>query len=233
MRGIPVSTWRGGLRTLVRRRAAAAPAGKRFVAVVGAVGILAASVSACTSSSAPTAAAPTGPTAPQGASTLPPSLRPATTPVPAPTPGNISQRVRTASVAVHSPVPLGKAGSFASGIAVRILAAKTFHARAHRPGEISGPAVRVNAEITNNTGKAISLAGLAVTCAEGNGKTPLVSFLSPPARPFRGTLAGGAHARAVYVFELSHGSHATKHSLTFKLGNSATKSIVQFYGKVS
>jgi hypothetical protein len=220
------------VRVLACHRLAPMRAAKRIVAVIGAVGVLAASVSACTSASSPTSATATGPTGPQGASTLPPSLRPATTPVPPPTPGDISHQVRPASVSVHSPVPIGKSGSFASGIAVRVLAADRFRARAHRPGEISGPAVRVTTEITNNTGKAISVAGLAVTCADAHG-IPLVSFLSPPAQPFKGTLASGAHARAMYVFELGRGSHAAKNPLTFKLGNSATKSIVQFYGKVT
>lgn len=115
---------------------------------------------------------------------------------------------------------------------MHVLQAEKIQARARRPGEISGPAVRLSVELTNRTNKPVSAAGLAVTCADARG-TALVEFLSPPSHPFRGTVSAGALARAVYVFELGRGARSARDPLTFQLGNSSTKSIVQFYGSAS
>lgn len=178
---------------------------------------------ASTNDSASTPATATTPT------TTAPSTGALTTPVPPPHPGNISQTVHSGSVVSHAPVPLRRSASFAPGNTLRVLSATVFHATAHRPGEISGPAVRLVVALTNTSSRTISVSGLAATCADSHGR-PLVAMQSAPAKPFAGSLAAGASSRATYVFELARGQH---NPLTFTFGNAATRSVVGFYGRAS
>jgi hypothetical protein len=223
MRGIPVG---------VRARSALPRALRVVVVGLSALGLL--TLAACTSGSATasksapgSSIAPVTPVTP--ASSLPASERPATTPVAPPKRGNISQHVPSGSVSTRSPVSMGKSASFSNTLRARALSAIEFRAKATRPGEISGPAVRVTVQIDNESRSTASLAGVAVTCHDAAG-TPLVAMESSPVQPFATTVPAHASAKGVYVFELAKGWH---NPLTFVLTNAATRSAVQFNGRVS
>jgi hypothetical protein len=225
MRGTRVPSPKTGLFTSAQLRRAVV----RTVGVAAMIGVAGAALAACTSS--PSADSANGASLPPSVRTLAPSQRPATTPVPAPTQGTIHQHVHQTSVQTHARVPLNRSARFATGLTVRVLSATVFHAHGRLPGEISGPAVRVNVRITNGTHRTVSLGGIAPTCTDAHG-TPLVAMQSRPVDPFAGSLMAGRSASAVYVFELAR--VAPEHTrFTLSLGNSATKSIVQFYGRAS
>lgn len=146
--------------------------------------------------------------------------------VPAPGGGSINESVAQRSQATAAPVPLDHAATYGDGIRAQLTMIQKFYYQAKLPGEISGPALRVIARVTNHSHKTISLAA-AVLEGQDARKTPLVAGASPPFAPMRGSLAPGRSADGTYVLELPSG-YDLPLSITFYL--SAAHPVALFVG---
>lgn len=88
-----------------------------------------------------------------------------------------------------------------SGLTANVVSVESYTATATRPGEVSGPAVKVTLRLTNGTGGAFPLSTATVNAYYGSGATPAAPVAGDTAaKPFTGSLQPGASATAVYVF---------------------------------
>jgi hypothetical protein len=100
-------------------------------------------------------------------------------------------------------VPRTAEAALGSGITGRIAALTSVTATGTRAGEVSGPAVQVDLELTNVSPKELSLDGVAVNAYYGPDKTPASPVLVQSAQGrFDGALAAGATAKGRYVFSV-------------------------------
>ncbi|MGB3827977.1 MAG: hypothetical protein WA962_04305 [Ornithinimicrobium sp.] len=76
---------------------------------------------------------------------------------------------------------------------------------ARAPGEIGGPAVRVDVAMSNVTDDPVDLDAVTVTGADAS-ETPLSPLGVDPADPFTGALEPGAEAQGTYLFSFPDGS---------------------------
>lgn len=96
-------------------------------------------------------------------------------------------------------MPITATASFGDAVTARILSVEPINAKAHGPGEISGPGVALSIRITNGSARAIDLGTVTVNVTASNG-SPGLQLLGPPASAFNGSLTAGQSATAVYVF---------------------------------
>jgi hypothetical protein len=88
-----------------------------------------------------------------------------------------------------------------SGLTANVVSVESYTATATRPGEVSGPAVKVTLRLTNGTGGAFPLSTATVNAYYGSSATPAAPVAGDSAaKPFTGSLQPGASATAVYVF---------------------------------
>lgn len=122
---------------------------------------------------------------------------PKATPAPA-EPGTLDARyggvvASTAQVAQDVKTP--------GGLTATVTSVESYTATARRPGEVSGPAVKVTLKLQNATGSAFALSAATVNAYYGSASTPAGPVAGDPAaKPFTGSLQSGATATAVYVF---------------------------------
>jgi hypothetical protein len=98
------------------------------------------------------------------------------------------------------PVRTGAPAVPARGVQVVVDKVRQVTVSAEGPGAVAGPGVSVEVRVTNGSGSALDLGGLAVNASYGDDATPAAPSDSPPARPLAGRLAPGAAAAGVYVF---------------------------------
>lgn len=145
-------------------------------------------------------ATPGAPTDPDpAAAPATPGARPSSGPTGTPAPGSLAV-VPAGERPTERPVPLASPAAFDSGLTLRITGAEPVQGVAHGPGELAGPAVRLELELENRTGKEISLETVVVALTYGDAQTPAVTLSGPGAEPFAGTLGSGDTARARYVY---------------------------------
>lgn len=171
--------------------------------------------------SAPSASAPASGSAP-ATNGQAPRARAATSPVPAPRPGNIHQRVAARTVVTERPVALDAVAHFGTGVTARITSVKAVQVQAVGPGEVSGPGLDIDIEVTNHTAKAIDLGNAVVTITDAEGTPGVLMIFAPEAssavdkdvpavsadsfsRPLTGSLAPHATASGTYVFTIPVG----------------------------
>jgi len=202
--GGPVATGNGPSR---RRLVIIAAAVVVFLLVVG--GILAGTIGGAstkpTASGSATPASPTPASPTSSASPGPsasPSPRASGSVSPAPSP---SLKVDPAyGVPVARKVLKDAPGDFGNGVTSRIAAITSITATGAQAGEVSGPAVRVDIELTNGTSADISLGAITVNAYYGASKTPASPIASSSGRGgFRGKLVAGKTATARFVFSVS------------------------------
>ena len=88
-----------------------------------------------------------------------------------------------------------------------LVSARTVTVTRRGPGELSGPAVALTLRVVNGPAHALDLTAVTVTASvAGQEASPSDS---PPAQPFRGSLAAARSATGVYVFVLPAGRHGT------------------------
>jgi hypothetical protein len=105
----------------------------------------------------------------------------------------------THTVRTKRPVPLDATADFGTGLTVRITKITPVTGKATAPGEVDGPALRLDL-LARNTGKrTISLDGSVVFVSYGPDRTPATELSSGEQR-FSGSVAPGATQRATYVF---------------------------------
>ena len=159
-------------------------------------------------SSSYSAAAPTVPSDGAPASGAGPSADAVTTTAPpvstsgaAPTSGDINQVVPNRDLVTNSAVPLDTASDLGGQISARLAEVKAVDAQAKVPGEISGPAVAVTVEISNDSPNAIGLDSVSVD-VQGAGGVPTSPITTDPASPLSGVLQPGQKKTGVYVFTM-------------------------------
>lgn len=159
-------------------------------------------------SSSYSAAAPTVPSDGAPASGAGPSADAVTTTAPpvstsgaAPTSGDINQVVPNRDLVTNSAVPLDAASDLGGQISARLAEVKAVDAQARVPGEISGPAVAITVEISNDSPNAIGLDSVSVD-VQGAGGVPTSPITTDPASPLSGVLQPGEKKTGVYVFTM-------------------------------
>lgn len=141
---------------------------------------------------------PAGPTAAARSTKAPP---PATTPVPAPTPGDISETVPTGQQPTKRPVKLDETAQ-TGRVQAELLRIQAITARASLPGEVQGPALAFTVRLENSGRSSVKLDAVVVTLTDSGGN-PCTEMTAKPARPFSGVLRPGKSARGVYVFTIA------------------------------
>ncbi len=159
-------------------------------------------------SSSYSAAAPTVPSDGAPASGAGPSADAVTTTAPpvstsgaAPTSGDINQVVPNRDLVTNSALPLDAASDLGGQISARLAEVKAVDAQARVPGEISGPAVAITVEISNDSPNAIGLDSVSVD-VQGAGGVPTSPITTDPASPLSGVLQPGEKKTGVYVFTM-------------------------------
>jgi hypothetical protein len=159
-------------------------------------------------SSSYSGAAPTVPSDGAPASGAGPSADAVTTTAPpvstsgaAPTSGDINQVVPNRELVTNSAVPLDAASDLGGQISAKLTEVKAIDAQAKVPGEISGPAVAITVEISNDSANAIGLDSVSVD-VQGGGGVPTSPITTDPASPLSGVLAPGEKKTGVYVFTM-------------------------------
>jgi len=121
--------------------------------------------------------------------------------------------------ASRHPVPLTGTADFGTGVTARILRIAAVHGTANGPGEIAGPALRLELQLTNGTGRAVNLTQALVTVTDASG-TPGVQLTQSGSAPLRGSVKAHAKVRAVYVFTLPT-AHRDPVTVNFSYSSSA------------
>jgi hypothetical protein len=159
-------------------------------------------------SSSYSGAAPTVPSDGAPASGAGPSADAVTTTAPpvstsgaASTSGDINQVVPNRELVTNSAVPLDAASDLGGQISAKLTEVKAIDAQAKVPGEISGPAVAITVEISNDSANAIGLDSVSVD-VQGAGGVPTSPITTDPASPLSGVLAPGEKKTGVYVFTM-------------------------------
>jgi hypothetical protein len=128
-----------------------------------------------------------------------PGAQPSSGPTGTPAPGSL-EVVQAGERRTAKPVPITSVAAFQSGLTLRVRRAVPVRGVARGPGEIAGPAVRLELELENGSDEQISLESVVVALTYGAEQTPAVTLSGPDAEPFGGTLEPGAVARGRYVF---------------------------------
>lgn len=152
--------------------------------------------------------------------------RPATTPVPPPTSGDIKHTVAVHAPSVKPAVALTAPGDFGSRVSAHIESIRAATTQARGPGEVSGPGLVVTVRIDNGSTKAIDL-GNVVVALTGSTGAPASPMSADPAHPFTATLAAGSHAIGVYVFTIPK---ADRKPVTLRVSYTAGAPVVVFVG---
>ena len=169
--------------------------------------------------------------APTVSSAAPPPARsaapdPATTPVPAPTPGDIESTEQPRKVERQKPVALDEPGSATDGVRVELATVEAIEAKASGPGEVAGPALRVDVRVRNTTAQPVDLAGAVVNLTDERGD-PGSSMGAEPAVALPTSVAAGADVTGVYVFTVAA---ARRQPVTVDVELSADLPVVVFRG---
>lgn len=138
----------------------------------------------------PAASSPQGPSG--GAPSTVPTTAPTSPPRLTATPGSNPRTITNKPVAVGQPATQDR-------VQIRVVRMESITARAQMPGEVSGPAVAVAVELTNNSRTPLDASGVLVTLLDAR-KAPGSEMSAAPNRPMSGQLAPGGKASGVYVF---------------------------------
>jgi hypothetical protein len=149
-----------------------------------------------------------------------------TTPVPPPSPGDISHTVAVHPASVKPAVPLAAAGNFGTGVTVHVTGIEAVTAKARGAGEVSGPGLVVTLRIDNASAKAIYLGNVVVALTDSLA-APGSPMSAPPAHPFTGNLAARGSATGVYVFTIPK---ANRKPITLTVSYTSNAPAVVFVG---
>ncbi|WP_426625430.1 hypothetical protein ACPPVW_05040 [Leifsonia sp. McL0607] len=112
------------------------------------------------------------------------------------------------------------------GLTANVTSVEAYTATATRPGEVSGPAVKVTLKLVNDTGSDFPVSTATVNAYYGSASTPADPVQGDSAsKPFTGTLKPGATATAVYVFTVPS---ADSGDVTLTLSDKAGAQLVVF-----
>lgn len=97
------------------------------------------------------------------------------------------------------PVGVDQSPTVVDGVTVRVKSLTGVDGEATLPGEVSGPAVRAELEVTNSSGAPVDLSTVVVNLAYGSDRTPANTF-STGTSSFPASVDAGTTATGVYVF---------------------------------
>lgn len=185
----------------VRRLAAVGVAGVTLVALVGCSSSTTSPSASSTVSASGTATSGSTQGSAVPTSSNDPSLLPVpTTPVDAPSAGNINSDAPSATVTTKAPVQISQKATVVPGVQTS-LTVKGITATATLPGDVSGPAIQVTVTVVNNGKTAIDTSMMLVTALDAQGVSG-VPFTGPPTKRIVSSIAPGKSATGVYALSL-------------------------------
>lgn len=118
---------------------------------------------------------------------------------PAAAPDPVPARERTTA----DVVPLDEEALVTKGVTAKVVTVDPVAAEATLPGEVSGDALRVTVEITNDRTKDLDLGSAIVNLFYGRDRVPSTTFSGSGEQPFPATVPAGKSAVGTYVFRVS------------------------------
>lgn len=110
--------------------------------------------------------------------------------------------VRTKPQDIRDPIDLEDPAKFGVGLTARVADVEAVQGKARGPGEIAGPALRVTIRATNNSARSIPLDNTFVDMSYGKQRTPGIMLTGPGTKEFPESVAAGADATGIYVFNI-------------------------------
>ncbi len=98
------------------------------------------------------------------------------------------------------PIDFDEAGDFGTGVTAEIIGLEAVDGEARLPGEIAGPASRVEVRLVNDSGETIDLSGARIEITYGPDRTPGITLGQPDIVEFPASLEPGGRADAASVF---------------------------------
>jgi hypothetical protein len=95
---------------------------------------------------------------------------------------------------------LNETAETGQGVTVKVTKIEHVEGKANGPGEIAGPAVRLNVHVANGSPKQLSMELALVNVYYGKARTPAASLSGPRADPLAGSIDPGGSASGRYVF---------------------------------
>lgn len=124
------------------------------------------------------------------------------------------------------PVDLDEEASFGTGVTATVVRVDAIEAEARGPGEISGPALAFEVEVTNGADAEVSLDAVTVNLTDADG-APGLPMTGSPADPFGGVLAPGRSTTGVYVFTVDSDA---RDDVTLEVAYTTEAHVVLFRG---
>lgn len=177
-------------------------------------------------------AAPPAPAA-ATATALATPTRSAVSPLPSPsrTPSRAAPPTKSAPGAAElEPVKPGEVVQGEDGMKVALTSIEAVTGEAVQPGEVSGPAIRVTVQVTNETGREFNTSSIAVNAYTGKARVPAGTLVQPGGVPFYGRLAPGESTYGVYLFAIAADQRS---DVTITVDYSAAVAVVVFQGDMS
>lgn len=136
------------------------------------------------------------------------------------------------STAVATPQPpvaadLQDDADLAEGVHARVKELESVEGAAQGSGEISGPAIRVTIEVTNETSESVDLSAAVVNLAFGSAETPGAPVSGPGVVAFPASLAAADSASGTFVFTVPL---VERDHIRITLDASATTPMIVFSG---
>ena len=153
----------------------------------------------------------------------------ATTPVPAPSGGDVRETVSTGSVSTQPAVALTGVATYGNGVSVLLETVQKVNTEAQLPGEVGGPGVELIVVIRNASKDAIDLDNVVVDLQDAS-TIPATPMSASPARPVSGSLAAGRSLKGIYVFSFPPNYREPSH---LSVRYSSLVPVVLFAGTIS
>ncbi|MCR2814206.1 DUF4352 domain-containing protein [Microbacterium sp. zg.Y1090] len=128
------------------------------------------------------------------------------------------------------PVAFDETAVVTDGVTASVTGIESVTGEAKLPGEISGPALRVTAEIANDTDAAIDLTTTVVTVYYGDDLLQASPVSLPEGSPFPRSVAPGEKASGTFVFEVPEDQRGR---VRVEVDLVVTEPIVAFEGSLS
>lgn len=125
------------------------------------------------------------------------------------------------------PVPMNSPAAFGNGVTAKVVSSSRVDIKGSGPGEISGPGVKVEIQITNGTNDDIDLNAVTTNVFYGASRTPASPVLNSDSG-FSGTLAAGKSATGTYYFSVPKGSNPIELQVSYSI----QQPVVVFTGKI-
>lgn len=149
--------------------------------------------------------------------------------VPAPSDGNIEEKVKQRKQGSVKRVQLDSEASLPDGVHLKVTKVKAFTAKAETPGEITGPALAVSIRLKNTTKKPTDVDSAIITVTKADG-APAQPTTSDPYAPFSGKILAGDAGTGTYVFLIPK---KDRKELAITVEYRAGQSIAEFVGSTS